>query len=109
MGTATVEVSGAYATQWAADLHAVLEANAEPGDRVLPVEVDRSAELVVAVIGLVFAGVGTAKTLWDWWQAGRRENGAVKVQFSDGTTVELSGANLEQLEIVFQQADTQQS
>ncbi|MEV0136372.1 hypothetical protein AB0H83_49120 [Dactylosporangium sp. NPDC050688] len=73
MGTATVEVSGAHATQWAAELHAALEANTGPDERVLPVEVERSAEMVVAVIGLVFAGVGAAKTLWDWWQAGRRE------------------------------------
>ena len=73
MGTATLEVSGADAAQWAAELHAALAANAQPGDSVSPVEVQRSAEMVIAVIGLVFAGVGTAKTIWDWWQSRRPE------------------------------------
>ncbi|MEV6928999.1 hypothetical protein AB0M46_31520 [Dactylosporangium sp. NPDC051485] len=108
MGTATVEVSGAQATQWAAELHAVLTANAAPGDSVSPVEVERSAAIVIAVIGLVFSGVGTAKTLWDWWYARRRDGGTVKILFSDGTSIALSDISQEQLEIVFQQAETPQ-
>jgi len=108
MGTATVEVSGAHATQWAAELHARIAANAEPGERVSPVEVERSAAIVVAVIGLVFSGLGTAKTLWDWWRAGQRKGGTVTIRFDNGTSVALSDVSLERLEIVFQQADKPQ-
>lgn len=61
MGTAVLEVSGSDAARWAAELGGALAAKAGPGDEVSPVEVRRSAELVVAVIGLVFAGVGVAK------------------------------------------------
>lgn len=108
MGAATVEVSGVQATQWAAELHAVLAANTEPGDRVSPVEVQRSAAVVIAVIGLVFSGIGTAKTLWEWWHARRRDGGTVTIVFSDGTRVALSDVSQQQLEIVLQQADTEQ-
>ena len=45
-------------------------AAAAPGDSVLPAELGRSADLVVAVIGLVFSGVGAAKTIWEWDIAG---------------------------------------
>ncbi|WP_433041254.1 hypothetical protein [Dactylosporangium sp. CS-033363] len=108
MGTATVEVSGAQATQWAAELHGVLAANAEPGERVSPVEVERSAAVVIAVIGLVFSGVGTAKTIWEWWHPKRDKGGTVKIQLADGMSVSLSNVSLEQLEIAFQRADTPQ-
>ncbi|MEU9507112.1 hypothetical protein AB0D32_12615 [Micromonospora sp. NPDC048170] len=108
MGTATLEVSGAQAAQWAADLHAVLAANAEAGDRVSPVEVDRSAATVIAVIGLVFSGVGTAKTIWEWWHPKRQEGGTVKILFGDGTQLTLSDVSQQRLEIVFQQAETPQ-
>jgi hypothetical protein len=108
MGTATVEVSGAQATQWAAQLHAVLTANAQPGDIVSPVEVQRSAEMVIAVIGLVFAGVDTAKTIWDWWHSRRPEGVTVKILLSDGTRLNVSQVSHDQLEIVFQQDASQQ-
>lgn len=104
MGTATIEVSGAGAVQQAAELQAALAAGAQPGDSVAPVEVHRSGEMVVAVIGLVFAGVSTAKTLWDWWQERRPEGTSVKIMLVDGTQVDLSNVTQSRLEIVFKQA-----
>lgn len=108
MGTATVEVSGAQAAQWAADLHAALAANAQPGESVSPVEVQRSAEMVIAVIGLVFAGVGAAKTIWDWWHSRRGEGVAVAILLSDGTRLDVSHLSRGQLEIAFQHDEPQQ-
>ena len=108
MGTATLEVSGADATRAAAELHAVLTRNAGHGDSVSPVEVHRSAEMVIAVIGLVFAGVDTAKTIWDWWQSSRRPEGTtVKILLADGTQLDVSTVRQDQLEIVFRQAGQQ--
>lgn len=108
MGTATVEVSGPQATQQAGELHAVLAANAQPGEHVSPVEVQRSAEIVIAVIGLVYAGVGTAKTIWDWWRSRREEGVTVTVLLSDGTRLNLSDVRQGQLEIVMRQDEPQQ-
>jgi hypothetical protein len=104
MGTATVEVSGADAAHWAADLQAMLAANVAPDDSVSPVEVQRSAELVVAVIGLVFAGVGTAKTIWDWWHSRRPQGSTVTIMLSDGTRLDVSNVSRTELETIFQQA-----
>src|SRR5262245_22966760 len=104
MGTATVEVSGADAAHWAAELHATLEANIQPGDTVSPLELQRSAELVIAVIGLVFAGVGTAKTIWDWWHSRRPQGAAVTILFSDGTQIIMSDVDHTELEVVFQRS-----
>jgi hypothetical protein len=104
MGTATLEVSGADAARWATELHATLVANGQSGDRVSPVEVQRSAELVIAVIGLVFAGVGTAKTIWDWWQSRRSDGVTVKILLADGTEVDVSKVSQGELEITFQRA-----
>src|SRR5882757_1654731 len=108
MGTATLEVSGADAAQWAAELHAALAANAQPGDSVSPVEVQRSAEMVIAVIGLVFAGVGTAKTIWDWWQPRRSDGATVTILLGDGTQVDVSNVNRAELDIIFQQTASRQ-
>jgi hypothetical protein len=108
VGTATLEVSGPEAARWAADLRAVLATNAPPGDHVSPVEVQRSAEMVVAVIGLVFAGVGAAKTIWDWWQSRRPEGTTVQILLSDGARVDVSNISQSQLEIVFRQDESQQ-
>jgi hypothetical protein len=69
----SVEVSGPDAQRWAGELRAALVAAGPDGDGVWRVEVQRSAELVVAVTGLVLGGVQTAKTVWDWWQARRGE------------------------------------
>ena len=108
MGTATLEVSGAGAAQWASELHATLVANSQPGDSVSPVEVQRSAELVIAIIGLVFAGVGTAKTIWDWWLSRRRPEGVtIRILLADGTQLDLSNVSQGELEISFQQAASQ--
>ena len=103
MGTATLEVSGTDAAHWAGQLHAALAASVQPGDSVSPVEVQRSAEMVIAVIGLVFAGVDMAKTIWDWWHSRRPEGVTVKILLSDGTRLELSNVSQGQLEITFQQ------
>ncbi|WP_140157970.1 hypothetical protein [Micromonospora sp. NBS 11-29] len=107
MGTATVEVSGADAVRWATDLRATLAATAQPGESVSPVEVQRSAELVTAVVGLVFAGVGTAKTIWDWWQARRPDGVTVTILLDDGTQLDVSRVDRGQLEITFQQTTSQ--
>jgi ferric-dicitrate binding protein FerR (iron transport regulator) len=107
MATASIEVSGPDAERLAGELRAALEKAAGPGEGASPVEVQRSAELVVAVIGLVFSGVGAAKTLWDWWQATRSQPtsvtgaGAVRVRvlLTDGTVVDLSSVDSRQLEL----------
>jgi hypothetical protein len=101
-------MSGAQAAQWAADLHAALATNAQPGDSVSPVEVQRSAELVIAVIGLVFSGVTTAKTIWDWWHSRRPEGVAVTILLSGGSRLDVSQVSRAQLEIVFRQDESQQ-
>ena len=62
-------------------------------------EVERSADLVIAIIGLVFSGVGTAQTIWDWWHARRPEGVKVRILLDDGTQVDLSGVDQKQLEI----------
>ncbi|WP_373293127.1 effector-associated constant component EACC1 [Micromonospora sonchi] len=102
-------MSGPNAARSAAELRAVLAANAGPGDEVSPVEVRRSAELVIAVIGLVFGGVGAAKTIWDWWHSRRPDGVAVTVLLSDGTRVELSNASSGELKIAFQQVESRQA
>jgi len=107
MGSVLVEVSGAQASRWAAELHAVLEAGS--GDSVSPVEVRRSAELVIAVIGLVFAGVSTAKTIWDWWSSRRDEGVRVSILFGDGRRVDLSAVSQADLEIIFEHGEPLQS
>jgi hypothetical protein len=108
VGTATLEVSGPEAARWAGELHAALATNARPGDYVSPVEVQRSAEMVIAVIGLVFAGVGSAKTIWDWWHSRRPEGTTVAILLSDGTRLDVSNVSQGQLEIVFRKHESQQ-
>ena len=101
MATASVEVSGPGAERLAGELRAVLVAAGEQGSSVSQVEVERSAELVIAIIGLVFSGVGTAKTVWDWWHSRRPEGVRVSILLEDGTRVDLSGVDQQQLEIAF--------
>ncbi|HET9653927.1 MAG TPA: hypothetical protein VFP72_01120 [Kineosporiaceae bacterium] len=107
VGTATLEVSGPGAADRAAQLHAELSAHAGRGDSVSAVEVRRSAEMVVAVIGLVFAGIDTAKTIWDWWHSRRGEGTTVTVLLADGTRLDLADIDQDRLEIAFQQATSQ--
>jgi hypothetical protein len=99
MATASIEVSGPNAERVAGELRAALATAVQPGDSVSPVEVERSAELVIAIIGLVFSGVGTARTIWDWWHDRRSEGVKVKILLDDGTQVDLSGVDQTQLEI----------
>jgi hypothetical protein len=101
MAAASIEVSGRNAERLAGELRAALVTAIEPGDSVSPVEVERSADLVIAIIGLVFSGVGTAKTIWDWWHDRRPEGARVKILLDDGSQVDLSGVDREQLEIAF--------
>jgi Effector Associated Constant Component 1 len=100
MATASIEVSGPSAERLAGELRAVLVTAIQPGNSVSPVEVERSADLVIAIIGLVFSGVGTAQTIWAWWQGRRPEGVKVKILLDDGTQVDLSGVDQKQLEIV---------
>ncbi|MFI7081223.1 hypothetical protein ACIBO1_28365 [Micromonospora sp. NPDC049903] len=104
--TAVLEVSGPDAGRWATELRAALAASGGTGDAVSPVEVQRSAEVVIAAIGLAFAGVGVAKTIWDWWYSRRAEGVAVTVLLGDGTRVEVSTVSRGQLEIVLQQVES---
>ena len=107
MGTATVEVSGAEAASWAAELHAALAANIQPGESVSPVEVQRSAEVVIAVIGLVFAGVDTVKNIWDWWDSRRPQGATVTILLADGTRLDVSNVSPAEVESIVQRAVSQ--
>jgi len=100
MATASIEVSGPNAERLAGELRAALVTAIPAGGSVSPVEVERSADLVIAIIGLVFSGVGTAKTVWDWWHDRRSEGVKVKILLDEGTQVDLSGVGQEQLEII---------
>jgi hypothetical protein len=100
MATASIEVSGPNAERLAGELQAALVKAIEPGNSVSPVEVERSADLVIAVIGLVFSGIGTAGTIWDWWHGRRSEGVKVRIMLDDGAQVDLSGVDQKQLEIV---------
>ena len=51
MATASIEVSGPNAERLAAELRAALVTAVPPGGSVSPVEVERSADLVIAIIG----------------------------------------------------------
>ena len=106
MATASIEVSGPNAGRLARELQAALATAIQPGDRVSPVEVERSAELVIAIIGLVFSGVGAARTIWDWWHDRRSEGVKVKILLDDGTQVDLSGVDHKQLEIALDRRTT---
>jgi hypothetical protein len=99
MAAASIEVSGPNAGRLAGELQAALAAAIQPGDSVSPVEVERSAELVIAIIGLVFSGVDAAKTIWEWWRDRRSEGVKVRILLDDGTQVDLSGVDQRQLEI----------
>ena len=107
MDTATVEVSGAGAANLAAELQAALAANVQPGEIVSPVEVRRSAELVIAAIGLVFSGVDAAKKVWDWWQSRRPQGVTVRILLANGTQVDVSNISQAELEKIVQQAVSQ--
>jgi hypothetical protein len=106
MAAASIEVSGPNAERRAGELRAALVAAIEPGDIVSRVEVERSAELVVAIIGLVFSGVGTASTISGWWHDHRSEGVKVNILLDDGTQVDLSGVDQKQLEIAFDRRTT---
>lgn len=102
MGRASIEVSGPRAEQIAGDLRETLAASEEAAVSVSAVEVERSAELVIAFISLVFSGVGAAKTLWDWWRPQASQGVTVRVVFDDGTGVDLSKIDQAQLEAELQ-------
>jgi len=99
MAAASIEVSGPDAERLARELQAALAATVQPQDSVSPVEVQRSAEVVIAIIGLVFSCVGAAKTIWEWWRARRSEGVKIRILLDDGTQVDLSGIDQKQLEI----------
>ena len=106
MAAASIEVSGPNAERLAGELQAALVTAIQQGDSVSPVEVERSAELMVAIIGLVFSGVGTARTIWDWWHGRLPEGVKVKILLDDGTEVDLSGVDQKQLEIALDRRTT---
>ena len=114
MVSVSIELAGLDAASEAAELRAMLLQRAEAGTRVGPVEVERSAELVIAVVALAVSGVSAAKDLRDWWQSRQSaapkdhttgaSNGQtrVKVVFDDGTRIELGATDAQELEIEFQ-------
>jgi len=106
MASASIEVSGPNAERLAGELRAAIATAIQPGDSVSAVEVERSAELVIAIIGLVFSGVGTARTIWGWWHDRRSEGVKVKILLDDGTQVDLSGVDQKQLEIALDRRTT---
>ena len=106
MASASIEVSGPNAERLAGELRAAIATAIQPGDSVSAVEVERSAELVIAIIGLVFSGVGTARTIWGWWHDRRSEGVKVKILLDDGTQVYLSGVDQKQLEIALDRRTT---
>jgi hypothetical protein len=106
MATASIRLSGPNAEPMAGALHAALAKVLGPGEGVSPVELDRSADLVVAVIGLVFSGVGAAKTIWDWWQSRRSEGVRISIIFEDGAHVDLADGDLKRLEIELERRAT---
>ena len=107
MVTATVEVSGVQAQSWAAELQTVLAGRVRPGESVSPVQVERDAGLTVAIIALVFAGVDTAKTIWDWWHEQRPAEAVVTILLADGTRIEVSGVGRAELDGIVQRAVSQ--
>jgi len=106
MAAASIEVSGPGAERLAGELRAALAMDATARDSVSPVEVERSADLVIAIIGLVFSGVGAARTIWEWWHDRRPQGVKVKILLDDGTEVDLSGVDQKQLEIVLDRRTT---
>ena len=104
MVTASIEVSGPDAEALARELRAVMAGAVREGEIVSAVEVDRSPELVIAVIGLVFSGVSTAKTLGGWWQARCPKGVTVRILLPDGAQLNLAGIDHQQLEVVLGQA-----
>jgi hypothetical protein len=106
MASASIEVSGPGAEWLAGELRVALATAVEAGDSVSPVEVERSAELVVAIIGLAFSGVGAARTIWEWWHDRRPQGVKVKILLDDGAEIDLSGVDQKQLEIVLDRRTT---
>jgi hypothetical protein len=102
MATASIEVAGPDAERLAGELRAALAAAVQPGESVSPVEVERSAELVIAVIGLVFSGVGAAKTIWEWRRGRRSEGVKMRILLDDGTQLDLLGVDQAQLELALE-------
>ncbi|MDT0348149.1 hypothetical protein [Pseudonocardia charpentierae] len=103
MAAASIEVSGPDAERLARELQAALAAAAGTGESASAVEVQRSPELVIAVIGLVFSGVSTAKTIWDWWRVRHAQGATVKILLADGTRMDLAGIDQQRLEVEFSQ------
>ena len=109
---ATVQVIGPSAQKRAEELRGQLADRKQAKEHVGPVDVERSPELVIAAIGLAFSGVGTAKTIWDWWKGHKDDTDtddegiSVRVVFADGDAVELSGLDGNQFnEIVRRRTD----
>lgn len=123
MVSASVEVAGPDSRRNAEELRGVLATAVGAGESVSPVEVHRDADFTVAVIGLVFSGVGTAKTIWDWWQArrdqdrdqdrdpgrgqGRGQGLEVRILMEDGTVLNLSTVDGHDVEIAFKKRATE--
>lgn len=103
MATASIVVSGPDVESSAHELQATMAAAAAPEETVSPAEVERSPELVIAVIGLVFSGVSTAKAVWDWFRAKPPGEVSVKVLLADGTELDMSKVDEQQLVLEFEQ------
>jgi hypothetical protein len=102
MATASIEVQGRMLNVWLGSCTLPWAGQFSLARRFTPVEMERSTELLIAVIGLVFSGVGTAKTIWDWWRARRSQGVKLKVLLDDGAEVDLSDVDQQQLELEFE-------
>lgn len=99
MASLLLQLSGRDAESEAADLRGVLADSVGADASVSGVELDRSADLVVALIAITFEGVGAAKALWDWWQTRRAKGVTVRLILEDGRTLNLATVDQEQLVI----------
>jgi hypothetical protein len=99
MATASVEVSGQDAERLGESSrpHWWRQLSREAASRRS--RWSRSADLVIAITGLVLSGAGTAKTILGWWHDRRPEGVSVTILLDDDTQDDFSGVDRRQLEI----------
>ena len=103
MTTAVIRIEGVDAAE-AADALGIQLAASLGDEAVAPVQVLRDGA-VVAVLGLLFAGISAADVVWGWWQARQSQGVSVRIETSDGASVELSNASRADLEALLEKID----
>ena len=94
MSGIAVEIRGEGCDRVAQDLRSRI-ARVSGGET--SIEVERGVD-PVAVVGMLFAGVQTAKTIWDWWQTRAHSSVTVNLIFGDGRVLELNATTRGELE-----------